>query len=215
MNLIRKAFNNKNKKYYINFMSNKNNKNGNKVEVISNISEKLGNNNNFFQKSMRDSKSLNVVRNRSNNNFNNDNNIKKILNINEPYINRLIKMVNIKDKDRNFSVNQKFNENKVRKNDLGYENEFLTNKLNNTHNNLGIIYDSKNEIEENKISENIENKSISTYSIFIFHKYYKKSKKIGLKRIKILDAKKWPVMNYWPFFIKQMLILIMANYLIQ
>ena len=188
MNLIRKAFNNKNKKYYINFMSNKNNKNGNKIEVVSNINDKLGNNNNFFQKSMRDSKSLNVVRNRSNNNFNNDNNIKKILNINEPYINRLIKMVNIKDKDRNFSVNQKFNENKVRNNDLGYEKEFLTNKLNNTHNNLGITHDSKNEIEENKISENIENNSISTYSIFIFHKYYRKSTKIGLKRIKIFDA---------------------------
>ena len=51
-------------------------------------------NNTFVQKSVRDSKSLNIVRNRSNTNLNKDNNLKKIRNMKEPYINNLIKMVN-------------------------------------------------------------------------------------------------------------------------
>ena len=63
----------------------------------------------------------------------------------------------------------------------------MKNKLNNIHNNIGLIYNNKNEIEINKMIENIENNSINTYSIFIFHKYYKNTSKIGLKKIKIFD----------------------------
>ena len=180
MNLIRKAFNNKNKNYYINFISNKINKNENKNnEIISENNNKLvKNNTNYLQKSVRDSKSLNVVRNRSNNNFNNHNNIKKIMNTNEPYLNKIMKIVNNKDKERNYSVNEKYNEYHIKKTEYGYEN---------AHNNMGIIYNSKNDIDENKISENIENNSINTYSIFIFQKHYKNVEKIGLKKIKIFD----------------------------
>ena len=185
LNLIRKAFNNKNKNYYINFMSNKtNNNNFNNNEIITkNNNNKLQKNNMFVQKSVRDSKSLNVVRNNSNNNFNNDKNIKKIIN-NEPYINKIMK-INNKDKDRNYSVNEKYNEYNLRKSNYQRENNILNNKLNNTHNNIGVIY--KNEIDDNRISENIENNSINTYSIFIFHNFYKNYGTIGLKKIKIFD----------------------------
>ena len=187
LNLIRKAFNNKNKNYYINFMSNKSNKNdiNNNNEIITQINNnKLQQNNNFVQKSVRDSKSLNVVRNKSNNNFNNENNIKKIIN-NEPYINKIMKIINNKDKDRNYSVNEKNNEYNLRKLNFQHDKNILNKKLNNTHNNIGVV--NKNEIDENRISENIENNSIYTYSIFIFHNFYKNYGKIGLKKIKIFD----------------------------
>ena len=171
LNLIRKAFNNKNKNYYINFMSNKNNKNEKNInEYITKNNDKMENNG-FGHNSVRDSKSLNVIRNR-NYNFDDENNIKKLMNINEPYINNINKITENDGKNRNNSVNKKYND---------------SNKLKNIPINFENNYDLKNDIDENKIYENIENNSINTYSIFIFQKYHKIFHKIALKKIKIFD----------------------------
>ena len=171
LNLIRKAFNNKNKNYYINFMSNKNNKNEKNInEYITKNNDKMENNG-FGHNSVRDSKSLNVIRNR-NYNFDDENNIKKLMNINEPYINNINKITENDGKNRNNSVNKKYND---------------SNKLKNIPINFENNYDLKNDIDENKIYENIENNSINTYSIFIFQKYHKIFQKIALKKIKIFD----------------------------
>ena len=171
LNLIRKAFNNKNKSYYINFMSNNNNKNDNNInELITKNNNKIGNNA-FVHNSVRDSKSLNVIRNR-NNNFGNEINLKKLTNINEPYINNIQKITENNEKNRNYSANKNYNE---------------SNSLSNIVNNIEKSNSSKNNIDENKIYENIENNSINTYSIFIFQRYHKNFKKIALKKIKIFD----------------------------
>ena len=193
LNLIRKAFNNRNKNYYINFMSNKVNKNDmNKNEFLSNINNnKSAKDNIAIQKSERDSKSLNPIRNSSNSNFYNEKNIKKVTNINEPYINNLMKLVNNKGNDRHYSVNQKYEYNLKNNNNLVQQN--LINNNNNNNN-----YIPKNEIDKNKIYENIENNSLNTYSIFIFNKYYKNCGKVGLNKILIFDANnsEIPVMFY-------------------
>ena len=110
LNLIRKAFNNKNinKNYDINFLSNNKNINDNELMSQSKGVGKFVKNNTFVQKSVRDSKSLNIVRNRSNTNINKDNNFKKLRNNKEPYINNLIKMVN-DDEQKNYSLNKDYN----------------------------------------------------------------------------------------------------------
>ena len=187
LNLIRKAFNNKNKNYYINFMSNKNDNSNNELISQINNDNRIGKNNVLIQKPIRDSKSLNIIRNRSNKKYIDNNNNKKVKNVKEPYMNRIIKISNNKDKNRNYSVNQNNIEYNMINSDSKYENNILSNKLNNTHNNIEVSYNLKNEIEDNKVSENIENNSISTYSIFIFHKFYKNINKIGLRKIKIFD----------------------------
>ena len=193
LNVIRKAFNNKNKNYYINFMTNKNNNNNDFTSQINN--NKLGKNNTFVQKSERDSKSFNVVRNRSNTYLNKDNNIKKkLINTNDPYMNNLVKMVNNKDSNRHYSVNQKNNITNTNFN----ENNPIDNKQNKTNNIINNNYNVNNEIDEKKIKENISNNSLNTYSIFISNKYYKNQSKIGLKKIRIFDINdnEIPIMFY-------------------
>ena len=183
LNLIRKAFNNMNKNYYINFLSNKNNINDNELLSQGN-NNKLGKNNTFVQKSVRDSKSLNIVRNKSNNNYNNDNIFKKLKKVNEPYSNNLMKVVNCKE-HRNFSQNKDYNFRNLLKKENNNFNTTNTN-INNENNNIDNS-NSKSEIDENKKLENISNNLLNTYSIFINHKYHKNLSKIGLKKIKILD----------------------------
>ena len=188
LNLIRKAFNNKNinKNYDINFLSN-NNKNINDNELMSQSKGvgKFVKNNTFVQKSVRDSKSLNIVRNRSNTNLNKDNNLKKIRNMKEPYINNLIKMVN-DGEHRNYSLNKDYN----LRNSVQNKKDIENNNINSILGNNADISNSKSEVDENKIIENISNNSLILFLILISHKYYKSGNKIGLKKIKIFDVNK-------------------------
>ena len=163
-NLIRKAFNNINTNYYNNYMSNKEN-----IKTKNNL-----NKNRYEQNLVRDSKSTNIIRNRSNNSINKDKNKykDKIIYANEPYINKLISLIDNKDikkSIRHYSSNQKNNEYLIRKN--SFENDIVNN----------------NEINDDKVIENISNNSLNTYSIFISHKYYKSVNKIALKKIKLFD----------------------------
>ena len=149
LNIIRKAFNSKNKTYYYN-------------NYMSNDAHEMN--------SQRDSKSVNILRNKSNNNLNENNNKKKIY-MNDHYINKLINVNDNKDNKKNirhYSLN-KNEEYHARKN--SYENN---------------AYKSK-EINKDKIIENISNNSLNTFSIFISHKYYKEANKISLKKIKLFD----------------------------
>ena len=147
LNIIRKAFNNKNNtNYYNNYMSN----------------------NNYENKSQRDSKSVNILRNRSNNNINNDKSNRKKKYVNEHYINKLIIINDNKENKRNYSLNK--NEGIYIRNNI-FENDNLENQ----------------EINKDKIIENISNNSLNTYSIFISHKYYKDINNIALKKIKLFD----------------------------
>lgn len=190
LNLIRKAFNNKNinKNYDINFLSNNNNKNINDNELMSQSkgAGKFVKNNTFVQKSVRDSKSLNIVRNRSNTNLNKDSNLKKMRNMKEPYISNLIKMVN-DDDHRNYSLNKDYNLRNSVQNKNNIENN---NDINSFIENNADISNSKSEVDENKIIENISNNSLILFLILISHKYYKNGNKIGIKKIKIFDANK-------------------------
>ena len=148
LNIIRKAFNNKNnpQNYYNNYMSN----------------------NNYENKSQRDSKSVNILRNNSNTNINVDKNNKKKKYENEYYINKLINLNGDKNNARNYSQNK---------------GEGFYDRKNSFENN--VIND--NEINNDKIIENISNNSLNTYSIFISHKYYREAKRIALKQIKLFD----------------------------
>jgi hypothetical protein len=185
LNIIRKAFNNKNNNYYINFMTNKNNNNNNS-NLASRINDKLTKSNTFVQKSVRDSKSLNEIRNRSKTNFNKDNNSRKLRNVHMPYMSNIIKIINHKDSNRNYSVNQKNDQRNICLNNTD------KNKKNNFNNNVN------NEIDNDKIKENISNNSINTYSIFISHKNYKEQSKLGLKKIRLFDINdnEIPIMFY-------------------
>ena len=164
-------------------MTNRNNNNNFISSQMNN--NKLGKNNTFEQKSVKDSKSLNVVRNRSNTNCNNnDNNIKKkLINSNNLYKNNFVKTVTNKDNIRHFSVKQN---NNIRNSNLK-EYSLINNKLNITNKVTINNFNINNEIDENKIKQNISNNSLNTYSIFIPQKYYKDKSKIGLKKIRIFD----------------------------
>ena len=188
LNLISKAFNNKNinKNYDNNFLNNNKNINDNELISQSKGVGKFVKNNTFVQKSVRDSKSLNIVRNRSNTNLNKDTNFKKMRNIKEPYINNLIKMV--KDDDhRNYSLNKDYNLRNSVQIEKNIENNNDINTFIESNENMS---NSKSEIDENKIIENISNNSLIVYLILISHKYYKNGNKIGIKKIKIFDANK-------------------------
>ena len=149
LNLIRKVFNNKNPNnhYYNNYISNENNEN----------------------KSQRDSRSVNLLRNRSNSNINENKKKKKY--VNEHYINKLIKVNDnreVKKNVRHYSLN---------KNDGFYlRKNYIENNISNVK-----------EINKDKIFENISNNSLNTYSIFISHKYYKDGSRLALRKIKLFD----------------------------
>ena len=154
INIIRKALNNQNK-------------NGNNNYLSNNIVE---------NNSQRDSKSVNVIRNRSNSNLNNNNkNNKKNIYINEHYINKLMTVIDTnkenKINNRQYSLN---NKNEINYKENNYVNDIMDNN-------------SNNEMNNDKIIENISNNSLNTYSIFISHKYYKSQNKIALKKIKLFD----------------------------
>ena len=163
LNIIRKAFNSKNNRHYNNnnYMSN----------------------NNYDNNSQRDSKSVNILRNKSNKNINEDKSNKKKKYINENYINKLMTVYDNKESQRN---NRQYS--------LKHKNEEYYNQKNFFQN----AQINNEEINKDKIIENISNNSLNTYSIFISHKYYKEIKKIALKKIKLFDInnKEIPVIFY-------------------
>ena len=142
LNIIRKAFNNKNKThYYNNYMSN----------------DKHENN------SQRDSKSVNVLRNRSNNNINEDKNNKKKKYINEQNINKLINVNDNKENKKNvrhYSLNKNegyYMRKNVLENDNANNKEINQDKIienisNNSLNTYSIFISHKYYKEANKIA---------------------------------------------------------------
>ena len=153
-NIIRKVMNNtnnNNNNYYNNYMSN---------------------NNQYKDNSQRESKSVNIKKNESNNNIDKNKNKKNKLFKNEYYINKLITIIDNEENKKNY-----------RQTSLSDTKNIFNTRKNSKENN--II--NNNEITDEKIIENISNNSLNTYSIFISHKYYKNVEKIALKKIKLFN----------------------------
>ena len=166
--------NNNNKSSYMNFNQKIFNNSGinyiydvNKKNVVSNKYI----NNNRIQKSNRDSKSV-VAKN------NNLNKLNKIININEPYLSNLFKMLD------NIEQNRK---NSLSKNKYDIKNKIYPYNYNKRS--QSIQKSEKNEIVDNKIMENISQNTLTMYTLYLLTKNYKDhiNKKIGLNKIRIYD----------------------------
>ena len=137
-----------------------------------NVNKNVGSvkfNNNIIQKSNRDSKSVSVNKNNFKNNLNK---INKIVNINEPYLTNLFKMFDDFEHSRKNSTSKK--------NNIDIKKKYSKN-----------IKEKKkeNEIDENKIMENISQNTLTMYTIYLLSKNYKnyENRKIGIKKIQIFD----------------------------
>ena len=149
---------------YNNFIkTNNNNKNINKNVTSAKY------NNNYIQKSNRDSKSVSVNKNNFKNNLNK---INKIIDINEPYLTNLFKMFDDFEQTRKNSI--------TKKNNIDIKKKYIKN-----------IKEKKkeNEIDEKKIMENISQNTLTMYTIYFLSKNYHnyENKKIGIKKIQVFD----------------------------
>ena len=95
-------------------------------------------------------------------------------------------MVNDNDL-RDSSLNKDYN---LRNSVQSKNNIENNNVINSFIENNADISNSKSEVDENKIIENISNNSLIVFLILISHKYYKNGNKIGIKKIKIFDTNK-------------------------
>ena len=151
----------------INFIQNNNNNNNRNVNKNVNSAKY---NNNFIQKSNRDSKSVTVNKNNFKNHLNK---INKIVNINEPYLTNLFKMFDDFEQSRKNSI--------TKKNNIDTKKKYSKNTKEKK---------KENEIDDNKIMENISQNTLTMYTIYLLNKNYKnyENKKIGIKKIQIFDC---------------------------